>query len=259
MAANGESFLTSQFHEFYREVVRHKRRARRGAWVFEAEEAEEAEPGAVRTEAEAPAPSAVWRALLTLLERQALAARRSGGDFAAEIFRQAQYVMAALADEVFLHLDWGGKESWQRNLLEAHLFQSHRAGEELFERLDKLLLHRDPVYLDLARLYLFALALGFRGKYRGQPDGEAELARYRQRLFNFICGRDPELETGTEDLFPEAGAGTLAQGAGQELPYLRPWLVAFAVLVVLWIAIAHPVWRDLIAEMEPAIRSILGG
>lgn len=257
MAVNGESFLISQFHDFYREVVHLKRQVRRGAWVFESEEAE---PTPIQAETgDRTAPSAVWQALLTLLERQALVARRSGGDFAVEIFRQAEYVMAGLADEVFLNLDWGGKESWQKHLLEAHLFQSHRAGEEFFDRLDELLQRRDPVYLDLARLYLFALSLGFQGKYRGDPDGAYELARYRRRLFNFICGRDPELESGTEPLFPTAHAGTLAQGKRKRLPYLRPWLVAFAALIALWILIAHPVWRNLIADMEPAIQSILGG
>lgn len=248
---NGESFLTAQFHDFYREVVRLKRQVERGEWVFESGEERKAEAG------DRPAPSAVWQSLLTLLERQTLAARRTGGDFASEIYRQAQYLMVALADEIFLNLDWGGRESWQQRLLEAELFQSHRAGEELFGRLDRLLLRRDPVHLDLARLYLFALSLGFQGKYRGLPDGDFQLTNYRRRLFNFIKGRDPEPEA-TEHLFPEAYASTLDQGAKSQLPHLRPWLIAFAVLISLWIVAAHPVWRNLIADMEPAIRSILG-
>lgn len=249
---NGDSFLIVRFHEFYREVVRLKRLVKRGEWVFESSESRGQE-GEDRA-----APSAVWQSLLTLLERQSLAARRTGGDFAVEIYRQAQYVMAALADEVFLNLEWGGRDAWQQNLLEAHLFQSHRAGEEIFERLDELLLRRDPVYLDLGRLYLYALALGFEGKYRGLADGDFQLARYRRRLFNFITGRDPELESDTESLFPQAYASTLSRGTKPMLPYTRRWLIALAAVIAFWILAAHPVWRRLIAEMEPAIRSILG-
>jgi len=247
-----ESFLTAQFHEFYREVVRYKQQVQRGDWVFQTSEELGVSGG------DRPAPSAVWQGLLTLLERQALVARRSGGDFAVEIYRQAQYLMAALADEIFLNLDWGGKESWQENLLEAHLFQSHRAGETIFQRLDKLLLRRDPVYLELARLYLFTLTLGFQGKYRGVPEGNAQLATFRRRLFNFISGREPELQNTDGHLFPTAYSSTVDRGAPVRLPYLRRWIYAFFILFLLWALIAHPIWRGLVSQMEPAIRSILG-
>jgi hypothetical protein len=32
---------------------------------------------------------------------------------------EAQYAMAAFADEVFIHLDWEGKRTWTSNLLES--------------------------------------------------------------------------------------------------------------------------------------------
>lgn len=260
MATSG-SFLMRQFHDFYREVVRLTRRMEHGAWIFDSTALPEGRRTSDLEEnhlEKRPAPSAVWQSLLTLLERQALTARRSGGEFASEIYRQAQYVMAALGDEIFIHTEWPGKDAWQERLLEAELFSSHRAGEVIFERIDELLLRRDPIYLDLAHLYLYALALGFQGRYRERRGGEYELASYRRKLFNFISGRDPELEAGPENLFPQTYSSTLDQAVKKRLPYLQPWLLAFAAVILLWILIAHPIWKGLIMDMEPAIRSILG-
>jgi type VI secretion system protein ImpK len=206
---------------------------------------------------EAAASTAVWQSFLTLLERQALYARRSGGDFASKVYQQAQYIMAALSDEIFLNLDWGGGESWRENLLEARLFQSHRAGEEIFRRLDILLLQRDPVYLDLARIYLFTLALGFQGKFRDQEGGAEDRTAYRRRLFNFLTKRDPDFKDGAGHLFPEAYASTLDQGELKKVPYLRRWLIGIAAALFAWVVISIPIWHELVLELRPAIQDIL--
>ena len=89
-------FLLDRFQDFYREVLRLKQSVGQGNWVFDGQ----AQPG--QPPVEDLSPTAVWRTLLSLLERQALEASRSGGDFALEVYRRSQYAMAALADEVFL-------------------------------------------------------------------------------------------------------------------------------------------------------------
>jgi type VI secretion system protein ImpK len=259
VAAGGDSFLLGQFREFYAELARLKEKVARGDWLFAAEgEAGEAPPAepAGPTEPEL-SPTAVWQTLLTLLERQALAARRAGGDFATAVYAQAQYVMAALADETFIHLEWTGREAWKSHLLEAKLFGSHRAGEVLFQRLDELLTSRDPVYVELARIYLLALGLGFEGKYRDRETGPADLAIYRRKLYHFIFSREPTLPVGEERLLPQAYAATLEEGAGGRLPYLRPWVLAFALVVTLWVAATHPLWRQLIGQLEVILARIL--
>jgi len=244
------SFLLTQFREFYREVARLKRTVEYAAPVSSAEEAavtatvaaavaggppvEAPEPAA--TEA-GPAVSGVWQHLLSLLERQALEAGQ-GGAFAYEVYREAQYVMAALADEVFLHLEWEGKSSWP--LLESRLFQSHVAGEEIFVRLDRLLQRRDPFYLDLAAVYFMALSLGFRGKYRGHEDRER--IEYRRRLFQMIYRRDPKLFTATAPLFPQAYQYTLDKSDVKKLPAQWTWMWLIAAVLILWIAFAQYSW-----------------
>lgn len=245
-------FLLDRFQEFYAEVIRLKGRVARGTWVFEPETSTAA------TAAEEPSATAVWRSLLSLLERQSLDAGRSGGDFAVEIYRRAQYAMAALADEIFLHLEWAGRETWRDHLLEARLFGSHRAGEELFERIEELLRDRDTVHTELARVYLTVLALGFQGKFRGQPGAEQEIEGYRRRLFRFVFGRDPQAVRGNERLVPAAYVSTLDEGSSTTLPYLKPWVWALVLLFVLWIGGSHLIWRSAIAEVRPVVDEILG-
>ncbi|HVG07058.1 MAG TPA: DotU family type IV/VI secretion system protein [Thermoanaerobaculia bacterium] len=245
-------FLLDRFQDFYREVLRLKQSVGQGNWVFDGQ----AQPG--QPPVEDLSPTAVWRTLLALLERQALDASRSGGDFALEVYRRAQYAMAALADEVFLHLDWPGREAWRSNLLESRLFSSHRAGEELFERIEELLHDRDNVYSELARVYLTVLALGFQGKYRGHPEAARELESYRRRLFRFIFGRDPQAVRGDERLVPEAYGATLDEGSGSTLPHLKPWVWALIVLVALWLGGGHLIWRSTLDGLQPLVTEILG-
>lgn len=245
-------FLLSRFHEFYQETLRLKQRVARGSWVFDTER----EDGRTGSEAE-PSPTAVWRTLYSLLERQALEATRNGGDFAVELYRRAQYAMAALADEIFLHLDWAGREAWRSNLLEARLFGSHHAGEELFERMEELLRDRDDVQTELARIYLQVLALGFQGRYRGRPDGEHEIESYRRRLFRFLAGHDPRVMHGDERLMPQAYESTLDQGRPSKLLHLRPWLWALACVVSLWLGASHVLWRHETRGLDRLVQEIL--
>ena len=128
-------------------------------------------------------------------------AGRRGSDYTG-FYRQAEYAMAALADEIFLHqLDWVGKEAWNNHLIEYRLFRTRVAGEEFFTRLDRLLQTPDPMYKDLATVYLLAITLGFRGRYWSTNDS-GRIDFYRRQLFTFIFHGQPELHKETKKLFP---------------------------------------------------------
>ena len=249
--ARDESFLMANFRDFYGEVTRFRSLIHGGDWLSEGVEESGKEDSPVQNS------TAVWKALLTTLERQALSAQRSRGDYALKIFAEAQYVMAALADEIFLHLDWGGKEAWNTNILEAKLFRSHRAGEQVFKRLEELLTIRNPIHQNLAEVYLMALGLGFQGKFRGAPDGPERLERYRRRLFDFIYDDDPELPQEGAVLFPQAYSHTLDKGFAVRMPNLRPWLMGFLVLALVWVVVSIPLWHRLVGDLEPIIDEIL--
>lgn len=246
MVLSTDSFLLLQFRELYREVIRWKQKVGRNAFREES------------GSPEAPAALApvIWQALVAQLDRQTIAVRRGGGEYAAEVFREAQYVMAALADEVFLHLEWEGREAWRANLLEEKLFQSHRAGEVVFQRIDRILRSRDPIETELAKVYLFALGLGFQGRFRG-PGGSERIDTYRRQLHAFVTNEDPDAQKAPKLLFPEAYLSTLDLGEGRRLPYVRRWVGAAVLLLLLWITVSHQVWRGLVEDMEPLIDRIL--
>jgi type VI secretion system protein ImpK len=241
-------YLLTQFREFYREVARLKRTVEYAAPVSAAEEmifssfAASAGGGGSTSALSAisepgPAVTGVWQQLLSLLERQSLEAGQ-GGAFAFEVYREAQYVMAALADEVFLHLDWEGKSSWP--LIESRLFHTHMAGEEVFTRIDRLLQRRDPFYLDLAAVYFMALSLGFQGRYRGGEDQRP--LEYRRQLFRMIYRRDPNLFTAAGPLFPQTYRNTLDKSEVKRLPAQWVWLWLVPLVLVMWIGISQYTW-----------------
>ncbi len=204
MATSGASQLAALFEEFYRELLERRRAVAESSF----ETAGDPQRGAAQA-------ATVWQALLTRLEQQALEVRRTSGDFTAELYREAQYLMAALADEIFLNLEWAGRAGWQGQLLEAKLFDSHRAGDEVFTRLDRLLMNQDPAFRSLGEVYLATLSLGFQGRYRGRPDAEEVLGVYRQRLYRFLAEREPVVFAGKQRLAARRLWRHLEPGHGQ--------------------------------------------
>jgi type VI secretion system protein ImpK len=242
------SFLLTRFREFYREVVRLRRlmalpvtsgigEDRRFLGLFDLNASPHGRTGA-------------WQELLTILERQAVEAGQAGGAFAFEVYREAQYLMAALADDIFLSLDKSDPPAWP--LLETRLFGTHMAGETVFRRLDLLLQRRDPFYLDLASVYFMALSLGFQGKFRGAAD-QAPLVQYRRQLFAMIYGRHPKLFSEDARLFPQAYQNTMDKGEGRLLPDQRLWLALIAAVLLVWVVVSHVAWSGLSTPVEAAM------
>ncbi len=242
-------FVTEKFQQFQAELTRLQERAQEGSMAFDSDA-----PADVR--GAALSASAAWRRILNVLERQEQDAVRQGGDLGLELYKRAQYAMAAFADEVFLNLDWAGREAWRQNLVEAKLFGTHRAGEELFERIDELLRDRDSGHTEIARIYLSVLALGFQGRYRGRPDAEQEIEVIRRRLYRFIFGRDPRVVRGREAVAPQAYLGTVERPR-VELPHLKPWIWAIALVVLVWAVGQHLIWERTMTEIDPLVTRIL--
>jgi len=251
------SFLLAHFREFYREVARLKAMvgtvppvlARQATVGGGAEKPTSLEPAA------GSLVNGVWQQLLSLLERQSLEASQRGGAFAFEIYREAQYVMVALADEIFLNLDWAGRVQWP--LLETRLFESHVAGEAIFQRLERLLLRRDPFYVDLAAVYFMALSLGFQGRFRGREDAQQQLNVYRQQLFAVIYRRQPKLFNSTVPLFVQAHQHTLDKMVAKKLPAPRTWLLLILGVIVVWMGVSSWAWNSLNSGIACQICRIL--
>lgn len=240
------TFIVECFEEFYREVLKNKHLVLTKPWKKTGGEAESS-PNATA--------EYILSRLQTFLEEQATVAAYGGNSFAENFYSEAQFIMVALADEVFLNLDWPGKPYWESSLLEQRLYDSHSAGQVFFDRLDVLLKNKDPVRRDLAILYLNALGLGFRGKYRHFDDGGA-LNTYRKKLFSFINRRTPYLFEQKIHLFPDAYAHTLEGNVSKDLPNLRNWYFIFAGLGFIYLLASYIIWYSATIDISRVLNRI---
>lgn len=198
-------------------------------------------------------PAAVVQGrLLEVLQTQLADVSRSTQGAALQAYRDAHYLMAAMADEVFVKLSWAGASWWLWNPLEAALFGTRCAGQRVFERIEQLTASGDPTQRELAAVYLVALSLGFEGQYAGEAD-RAWLDRYRQKLRRFIFGDETHLEG---PLAPQCYAHTEGTGAGARLQSARPWLWAALLVIALWLAVSTVVWRQSTAPVAASVRRV---
>lgn len=242
-----ESFIIRCFEDFYKQVLRHKQ------FVF-------SKPWEKKTGESTSSPNAIAEYILsslqTLLEEQAVTASYAGNTFTEGFYAEAQFVMIALTDEVFLNLEWPGKTYWESNLLEQRFFNTHSAGQTFFEKLDFLLENKDPVRIDLAVLYLDALALGFQGRYRHFND-DALLASYRKRLFTFINRREPYLFRQKIHLFSDAYTHSLEGNIAKELPNMRNWYMIFSGIAFVYFLFSYIIWYSATANINHTINQII--
>lgn len=252
LAAEGAEYgLIAQFREFHSELLRVRYALSMGGRLAERGE-DTLDVGELA--------GRVHHRLRTLLERQAADALRRGGGYGAELYREAQYLMAALADEVLLHrLDWDGRDLWTDHLLENALFGTQVAGEKVFDRLEVILGEGGRIHPDLASIYLATLSLGFRGRL-WRPADARELRGYRQGLARAIARYDPDLTRHEKGhLFPGAYAATLTEGRAVRLPHVRPWLMALAGLVIAFLMVTHVVWQMRTSDIDRVSAYVTSG
>ena len=239
------SLLLSQFAGFYEEVARIKQQATRGTL---GDYLAQGGPPPSNPEALARATSARLAELM-LTQRHSL--RQRGTEAQLRLHGQASYLMAALADEVFIfELVWPAQQAWLSVLLEHRLFGSRLAGRRFFEQAQQVLASptRDALSCDLACCFLLALQLGFKGMYRGDQ-GVAPLEALRLRLWRFVNGHSPPAYAPV--LFPQAYAHTVCTHADPRLAPMAPWLRAarwwalgFLMLSsLLWLWLVQPLLR----------------
>lgn len=244
-----QSFLLAAFREFYTELSRMRRHVRSAPWP------------ATPDEARPDAPRQIAARLAALLERQQMESVRRGGELGAALYREAQYVMAAVADETLLNLDWWGRAEWSRHLLEARLFGTHLAGERVFGGIDTLLRDRDAGRRDLAAVYLMALSLGFQGRYRDTAALD-RVDQYRRELFTFVFRRHPSLARGERRLFPQAYENTLRERV--PVPPRGParWVGVTAVVAALYLLASTLLWngvaRPVAAGADAVVTAVSG-
>lgn len=219
-----DDHATQQFRAFYDEVIKARDRTA---------DSRELEPNAVA--------HTLAKHLENLLELQTLESRRESNRFELENVADARYLKAALADEILLNTQWVGREQWTAHLLESALFRTNIAGDLVFRRIEQILSDREPSRRDMARLYLFALALGFQGKYRGAGQVD-RLRSFREELFQFVYQRQADFSGRDRVVSERAYASTLSHIAPRKLPTLSRWTALFLLGIVALLAISELLW-----------------
>lgn len=225
LETTSDDSLVRQFRQFYEELER--------IW--------QAAPPCSNTAEATVLARQVSRQLENLIELQTLEYRQAGSRFAQQAAQDARYLKAALADEVLLRKNWSGREIWSQHLLEASMFRSSVAGEKVFDDIKHLLRDREPAQRTLAQLYLFTLALGFQGQYRGQSAKEL-LGELRRELFQFVFQRQADLAGRDRVLSPQPYANTLSHIAPRRMAPLSRWKLIFLGAVIGLVAVSELLW-----------------
>lgn len=192
----------------------------------------------------------VRRKLVNVLEDLSADYGRATDSFEYKQFRQVLYVMAALADETFLGIDWYGRVEWRDNLIEMELFDSHDSGDRFFELLDDLLDGRDSSYRNVAVIYLLALSLGFRGRLVNEERPDDSAAEYRAKLYTFIYSSRPLRRLDGTPLCPQSNWYTITGSNPERFPSSRSWVLGGLLVFVLLFGASFFVWDFGTAELS---------
>lgn len=192
-----------------------------------------------------------------MFERFSLSAQNEAGEYATAHFQEALYSMVGLLDEVFLAFSWEGKDRWEDNLMEKQIFHTQVVGELLFRKIEALIQANDPVRRDIAIIYLMTLALGFKGKYRGEDDA-GRLDWYRQQLYIMANHKPVSLfYPGREFLIEDCYDHIAAMPPTKILPNVRNWIIALFAIIAIYAIVAAFLWFKLVPDLNNSIGQIL--
>jgi len=115
-------------------------------------------------------------------------------------YDDARFAVLAWVDETILNMPWSQREQWTRALLQVRYYNTTNAGEEFFERLNRLRSDEKSV----REVYYLCLSLGFRGRYHSDGD-EFLLEQLRKSNLKSILGASRELNAyASAAPFPQA-------------------------------------------------------
>jgi len=142
---------------------------------------------------------------------------------AADSIGEAKYAIVALMDETVLSVPGSCRDFWISRPMQLDYFGDNIAGQEIYEKLQRLLLQPENKK-DVLEVYYLCLALGFEGKYRiANPEERIaimddlgrKLRRTRVRVSAELSPHGKRAETssarrGTAFLFPLWLSGVIA-------------------------------------------------
>jgi type IV/VI secretion system ImpK/VasF family protein len=121
-----------------------------------------------------PSYDQIRRDIAALLEQEKAASKRQG--VLDRDYQDACFAVVSWADETILkHSSWKHHHEWNARPLQLEYFQTRNAGEEFFERLERL----RPEQKQVREVYYLCLGLGFNGQYFLGMEDELKLNHMR--------------------------------------------------------------------------------
>jgi len=250
IGGGGSSFLYSCFEDFYCEVLRSKQKVLSSAWL---------QPDA---SGQTSTPEMLASAIITRfqtyfeVQEQNLFGNNLVGTVQT-LYEEIKFAMVVLVDEIFLNIDWAAHSYWENNLLEQRIYGTHSGGQIFFQKIENVLQQQNPIWIDVARVYLAVLGLGFRGKYISDTDSN-QLNRYAARLYAFINNKSPDaVESEIMNITPEATQETLSGLRAKDLPDTRNWYIAFTVIGLLYLMISYLIWHYSVSPISDLVDRVI--
>jgi|GEM_PF-192933 len=98
-------------------------------------------------------------------------------------YDDARFAVCAWIDETMMNMPWVHRGQWQRSLLQTELYATTNAGEEFFERVNRLGQNQNSI----REVYYMCLCLGFMGRYC-HPGDEIMLGQLKMSNINSLLG-----------------------------------------------------------------------
>lgn len=162
------------------------------------------------------------------------------------------YALCALLDDTILNTPWGAHGGWKSDSLAGTLHHDVAAGERFFALLDQA--GREPSRArPLLELLAACLAMGFEGRYRLAPGGQAELGRIRSELYARLAADAGGVE---RELSPAwQGAGARHVPLAERLPLWVAGVAALAVLATVYTLLAVQL-GGIVGRLGPAVAGL---
>ena len=258
-------FFNPYFQSFYYEVLKQKEKALR---LGEVDNVKALEDSSEEGDEETSPKTAIEESNIAnlvvsiqkrlhhvLLTQSRELQRQTGAMVKASHIHRLHYLFVALADEIFINLPWHGAEFWSHHLLEAHIFGTQMAGENIFSDIEDLMEEIDPMAVDMAEVYLFAVGLGFKGRLRYF---EEDIQKYQKRLKSFI---DSQLSTGLSDnetyLMPNCYQHTFTEPPARGLPDVKTWTLWIGGVLLCYWLVSYGVWHSLSKDIRKLTNQIV--
>ncbi len=168
-----------------------------------------------------------------------------------------KYMMAILADEIFITIKWDGAKLWRFSLLEKQLFNTEIAGERFYTMLDSFISDATIFNEEIGFVYLMLLSLGFQGKYMGSKNADKYISGYKNKLYSMLHTKPSRLfYPGRIALIEECYAYTNTEMSDMLLPDLRFWMIVITSVIVAYIVVSYSVWYGITDEINSILNSI---